>query len=58
MYSDYIFMGNGYTPEEFREDVPEAIEFMERCLRVNSTRQCVFSNHTYVHMNVRVHSPV
>ncbi|XP_025094825.1 carbohydrate sulfotransferase 15-like [Pomacea canaliculata] len=55
LYSDYLFLGYGWSPEKFRDDVPRAIDMMQRCLKVNSTRQCVFSNHTYVEMPMRLH---
>ncbi|XP_076460291.1 carbohydrate sulfotransferase 15-like isoform X2 [Babylonia areolata] len=55
LYSDYIFLGYGWTPEKFRIDVPRAVDMMERCMQVNTTRQCVFSNHTYVHLPMRIH---
>ena len=52
LYSDYIFIGNGFTPEKFAVDVPKAVDMMETCLKVNTTRQCVFSNDTYVNLPV------
>lgn len=55
LYSDYIFLGYGFTPEKFRTDVPRALAMMETCLRYKTTRQCVFSNHTYVTMPMRLH---
>ncbi|XP_070176634.1 carbohydrate sulfotransferase 15-like [Littorina saxatilis] len=55
LYSDYIFLGYGFTPEKFRTDVPKAVDMMEKCLKVNTTRQCVFSNDTYVNLPMRIH---
>ncbi|PVD30842.1 hypothetical protein C0Q70_10117 [Pomacea canaliculata] len=55
LITDYLFLGYGWSPEKFRDDVPRAIDMMQRCLKVNSTRQCVFSNHTYVEMPMRLH---
>lgn len=54
-YSDYIFMGNGYTPEKFAKDVPAAINTMAECLRENTTRQCFFSDDMYHNMAMRLH---
>ena len=52
LYSDYIFLGYGFTPEKFAKDVPKAVDMMEKCLKVNTTRQCVFSNDTYIKLPV------
>ncbi|KAL8607105.1 hypothetical protein ACOMHN_008691 [Nucella lapillus] len=55
LYSDYIFLGYGWTPESFRKDVPRALDMMDKCLMVNTTRQCVFSNDTYINLPMRLH---
>ncbi|KAK7479377.1 hypothetical protein BaRGS_00029369 [Batillaria attramentaria] len=55
LYSDYVFLGYGLSPEKFRIDVPRALDMMEKCLKINTTRQCVFSNDTYVNLPMRLH---
>ncbi|GFO31599.1 carbohydrate sulfotransferase 15 [Plakobranchus ocellatus] len=47
LYSDYIFLGYGFTAQKFARDVPVAISMLQKCLSVNSTRQCFFSDKMY-----------
>lgn len=55
LYSDYIFLGYGFTAQKFARDVPRAISMMRDCLAVNSTRQCFFSDYMYHELPMRIH---
>ncbi|KAK3729053.1 hypothetical protein RRG08_005426 [Elysia crispata] len=55
LYSDYIFLGYGFTAQKFARDVPVAISMLQECLSVNSTRQCFFSDHMYHQLPMRIH---
>ncbi|XP_035826722.1 carbohydrate sulfotransferase 15-like [Aplysia californica] len=55
LYSDYMFLGYGHSPQQFARDVPRAIGMMKACLAVNSTRQCFFSDDMYHKLPMRIH---
>lgn len=47
IFSDYLFLGYGFTAQQFARDVPIAIGIMQDCLKTNTTRQCFFSDYMY-----------
>ncbi|GFN89273.1 hypothetical protein PoB_001577900 [Plakobranchus ocellatus] len=55
LYSDYVFLDYGKTPNEFHQHVREAVLMMNRCLMENSTRVCYFSPDLYHRLPVRIH---
>ncbi|XP_059175446.1 carbohydrate sulfotransferase 15-like [Physella acuta] len=56
LYSDYIFLGYGFTAEKFARDVPKAIAMLRYCLQTNTTRQCFFSDWMYHRLPMRIHT--
>ncbi|KAH9520053.1 Carbohydrate sulfotransferase 15 [Bulinus truncatus] len=55
LYSDYLFLGRGFSPEKFAVDVPIAVAMMTDCLRNQSVRQCFYSDDMYVTLPMRIH---
>ncbi|BFZ00889.1 hypothetical protein BsWGS_03928 [Bradybaena similaris] len=55
LYSDYIFLRYGKTPEQFHNRSLQAIKMMNACLGNYTTRQCYFSDSLYHQLPVRIH---
>ncbi|XP_067674918.1 carbohydrate sulfotransferase 15-like [Haliotis asinina] len=43
LYSDYIFLNRGDSPQSFHKDVLRAVQIEEGCMRNNSVRRCLYS---------------
>ncbi|XP_046546410.1 carbohydrate sulfotransferase 15-like [Haliotis rubra] len=43
LYSDYIFLNHGDSPQSFHKDVLQAIQIEEDCMRNNSLWWCLYS---------------
>ncbi|KAH9520054.1 Carbohydrate sulfotransferase 15 [Bulinus truncatus] len=54
LYSDYIFLRHGKTPEEFARDVLEAVSVVKDCLKTYSLRHCIFSEEMYTNLPMRI----
>ncbi|CAG5125553.1 unnamed protein product [Candidula unifasciata] len=55
LYSDYIFLEYGKTPEEFHNHSLQAIDMMNACFGNITRRQCFFSDNLYQSLPVRIH---
>ncbi|BFZ25493.1 hypothetical protein BsWGS_28532 [Bradybaena similaris] len=55
LYSDYFFLKYGDSPERFARHARTAVEMMNECLKVNTTRQCFFSGDLYMKTPTRLH---
>ncbi|XP_048236595.1 carbohydrate sulfotransferase 15-like [Haliotis rufescens] len=43
LYSDYIFLNQGDSPQSFHKHVLQAIQIEEECMRNNTMRRCLYS---------------
>ncbi|XP_071113588.1 carbohydrate sulfotransferase 15-like [Haliotis cracherodii] len=55
LYSDYIFMGDGLTPDTFHKHSTEALELLETCFRNRSVRWCLFDRQLNLALPTRLH---
>ncbi|CAG5127292.1 unnamed protein product [Candidula unifasciata] len=55
LYSDYLFLRYGDSPEKFDRDARTSIDMMNECLKVNTTRQCFYSRQYFQKTPARLH---
>ncbi|XP_055880135.1 carbohydrate sulfotransferase 15-like isoform X1 [Biomphalaria glabrata] len=55
LYTDYLFLGYGFTARQFAKDVPKAVSMMTNCLKLQTIRQCFFSEEMLRKLPVRLH---
>ncbi|XP_046374729.2 carbohydrate sulfotransferase 15-like [Haliotis rufescens] len=55
LYSDYFFLRQGDTPEDFHEDVQKSLQILANCQKKHSQRQCYFSADVYKRLTTRIH---
>ncbi|XP_046544997.1 carbohydrate sulfotransferase 15-like, partial [Haliotis rubra] len=55
LYSDYIFMGDGLTPDTFHKHTIEALDQLETCFRNRTVRWCLFDRRMNLALPTRIH---
>ncbi|XP_067664491.1 carbohydrate sulfotransferase 15-like isoform X2 [Haliotis asinina] len=55
LYSDYFFLRQGDTPEDFHDDVKKSMQILANCQKTHTQKQCYFSASVYKRLETRIH---